>query len=132
MRYILLPRGNAKLDVAIVSLADPAEGMLEEPQAPLNHEGPTTLMLANSKVVTHIPPPEVGYRERGWPEDAVRVELTFDSAAIDQGDIVGDLEKALSRTALIHSCMDLKSPASCHVCSLLYRLKRLKVGPGEG
>jgi len=129
-----MPRGHAKLDVAIVQLddladgADPADAKLRDPEVWFSRGGSSTLMLTKSRVVTHIPPPEFGYEERAWPVDAVRVELTFESAAFDPGDLLDDMEKALSQTALIHTCSDKRSPDSCRVCSLLYRIKRLQVG----
>jgi len=61
---------------------------------------------------------------------AEEVEIVFlaEGIGIDRGDLLGDIEAALSKSpALIHNCLDFKSPKTCSVCALLWRIRSIGV-----
>ena len=56
-----------------------------------------------------------------------RVAVLFAAFGIEEGDLLADLEAALSDSpALIHSCQDFNAPETCRACALLHRVQRLR------
>jgi hypothetical protein len=56
-----------------------------------------------------------------------RIEAEFQAISTLPGDLLHDMEKALSSSsALIHSCHDFTSPETCEPCRLLHRIKNAR------
>lgn len=57
----------------------------------------------------------------------VQIDFIAEGIGIDGGDLLGDVEDALSGgPALIHQCVDYRSPTTCRACNLLWRVRDLK------
>ena len=121
---------NARLQVhEAYMLQDPVWGDGHEPLTKQELLDATELTVVLPKaIIRNLSPNREGgvFLEQPYRPE---VDITFlaEGLSLDRGDLLGDMEKALSGSpAIIHGCQDYRSPTTCHACSMLWRIRRMQ------